>query len=425
MALRTRKPAKQLVDSTDEDEVKKPAAKANRRKTVAGPAALATEKVNYFSSFTEAILGLCCYIYFVYDMHQLLIYETQAPSRSVTPNPEPGYTQATKQSSRRLSIASTISDVPSERPNGHIRESPIGSAVFPPRSSTSASMRPESSMSSRGHSIPPAPLVAKKARTPAQPRVPAQPKSDPSKTSRVRRKSPLNETAGPTQNPEPVSRNFGVVLPSIEPNPQSADVDSLTAAMGSVSINNSTSKPLPAKTKIKLITPLQREQQKLAAQAGAKSTSKPTKPLLSKPPNQDIPSHAPILPTQATTSTSMPQPKHEKIAPTPQVTNPILPRNPLISTPPQVPLPPNSPLAPKAESEPQSKATPQPEQPDSNNFIPYQPEGPPAISLAQKELHFLPPNTSTPANMKRERGELPVWTANSVIPFGVPTPKAE
>lgn len=41
MALRTRKPAKPIVETEEEDDDKKPAPKANRRKTVAGSAVLA------------------------------------------------------------------------------------------------------------------------------------------------------------------------------------------------------------------------------------------------------------------------------------------------------------------------------------------------------------------------------------------------
>jgi histone deacetylase HOS3 len=44
MALRTRKPAKPLVETVEEDD-KKPAAKSNRRKTVAGAAIISAEKV--------------------------------------------------------------------------------------------------------------------------------------------------------------------------------------------------------------------------------------------------------------------------------------------------------------------------------------------------------------------------------------------
>jgi histone deacetylase HOS3 len=45
MALRARKPAKPLVETVEEDDAKKPAAKTNRRKTVAGAAIIAAEKV--------------------------------------------------------------------------------------------------------------------------------------------------------------------------------------------------------------------------------------------------------------------------------------------------------------------------------------------------------------------------------------------
>jgi histone deacetylase HOS3 len=45
MALRVRKPAKPIVETVEEDEARKPAAKANRRKTVAGSAVVAAEKV--------------------------------------------------------------------------------------------------------------------------------------------------------------------------------------------------------------------------------------------------------------------------------------------------------------------------------------------------------------------------------------------
>jgi histone deacetylase HOS3 len=56
-------------------------------------------------------------------------------------------------------------------------------------------------------------------------------------------------------------------------------------------------------------------------------------------------------------------------------------------------------------------------------FVPYQPEGPPPAPIAQQEpLTWLPPNTSTPAAMKRS--DLPVFTSTSAIPFGVNGNKA-
>jgi histone deacetylase HOS3 len=48
MALRTRKPAKPLVETVEEDDTKKPSSKTNRRKTVAGAAVIAAEKVCTF-----------------------------------------------------------------------------------------------------------------------------------------------------------------------------------------------------------------------------------------------------------------------------------------------------------------------------------------------------------------------------------------
>lgn len=48
MALRVRKPAKPLVENPEEEEVRKPATKTNRRKTVAGAAIVAAEKVCFF-----------------------------------------------------------------------------------------------------------------------------------------------------------------------------------------------------------------------------------------------------------------------------------------------------------------------------------------------------------------------------------------
>lgn len=56
MALRVRKPAKPSVGIVEEDEVKKPASKPNRRKTVAGAAVVAAEKVR----FTIRSRARCC-----------------------------------------------------------------------------------------------------------------------------------------------------------------------------------------------------------------------------------------------------------------------------------------------------------------------------------------------------------------------------
>lgn len=59
MALRVRKPVK-AIETVEEDGPKKAAAKANRRKTVAGPGALATEKVSLNTYFVWIIAHVDC-----------------------------------------------------------------------------------------------------------------------------------------------------------------------------------------------------------------------------------------------------------------------------------------------------------------------------------------------------------------------------
>ena len=154
-----------------------------------------------------------------------------------------------------------------------------------PRPGSSQSIRPDSSMSSRGHSIPP--VVVKKTRVPAQPRTEAP------KPPRVRKKSPLNDsstsaTASTRESTmEPPSRSSSVVLPSIESsNSQTSDIDSLTAGMKKVKLN--------------LTTKAQREAKEQAKQTSRAPSVKPaTKPAAkpAKPRSADnISSRGAILP---------------------------------------------------------------------------------------------------------------------------------
>jgi histone deacetylase HOS3 len=443
MGLRARKPPKALIDMADEDEVKKP--RAGRRKTVAGSAALAEDKVNLCISFFEAILGLFSYMYFVYDLHNILIYDTQAIVRSTTPKPEPNYTQPTKQSNRRLSTASTtssiISDAPSGRPNGHGRVPSIGTTAFS-RPGTSASVRPDSSMSSRGPSVPQVVLTVKKARAPSQPRTEA------SKTARVRRKSPLNETAETAQDMEPASRNGNLVLPSIEPNTGSTDMDNLATTMGVMTMNNAalvTSAPEVKQPKLKLTTQAQRDARAQAAQAAASNAS--GQDSISSLGLKKIRDSTPILPRKKVPTPAAPfhQPKQENIPPPKSTTSlPIYPGQLK-----QEVAPPLMPIdVPKEEeSIPPLKSTvdlqvhtspvPLQHKPDllkeeqysklepktdaELTFIPYEPEGPPAVPITHHPLRFLPPNTGTPTNLK----ELPVFSPTGPIPFGTVKARAE
>jgi len=362
MALRTRKPAK-LVDSPDEDEIRKPAPKTNRRKTVAGASLIAAEK---------------------------------AMSRSTTPMPEPGYTQATKQSARRLSVASnpgsTISDAPSIY--GHSRKPSNKIPPLASRSTTAQSIRPDSSMSSRGHSIPP--VVVKKTRAPAQP------KAEPAKP-RVRRKSPLNDAAPTKEYPPilPSSRSSSLALPSVETT-RDSEMDALTSNMHKTSLGSREMKPEPLraepkKTKLNLITKAQREAKEKAKLAATKAPEALTKPV--DLPIERVSQYDSGPPSVPTLETLPPRPS-----------TPILPTLPTHVQAAEMPFPSSSPFI----NEPVPKS-------DTNTpadiFVPYQPEGPPASTIAQQEsLKWLPPNTATPANMK---AELPVFTSTSAIPFGL------
>ncbi|KAF4624855.1 hypothetical protein G7Y89_g13314 [Cudoniella acicularis] len=377
MALRVRKPAK-VIEAVEEDEVKKPAPKTNRRKTVAGAASIATDK---------------------------------AVSRSMTPVPlpEPSYTKPTSQSSRRLSLASNAGSVTSEaassRTNGNSRAPSNGSVANYQRPGTSQSVRPDSSMSSRGHSIPP--VVVKKTRAPAKPR------AEPAKSSRVRRKSPLNEGTKDTSSidaPPVPSRSSSVVLPSIEPaTSQASDIDSLTSGM--------------QKVKISLTTKAQREAKEQAKQATKNTRIIPPKAARSRSTAQssstDMSDVTPPAPERAGTKTPLNSNEDQisfNFPPMPSTPQQNLPQ-PLpshVQHATEIPLPASSPVGPSL-NKPQNPALINSET-KSDIFISYQPEGPTPDAIPQQEpIRWLPPNTATPSPMKRV--DLPVFTSSSVIPF--------
>lgn len=323
----------------------------------------------------------------------------------------PDYAKGTTQSNRRLSLSSNAGSVTSEapRPNGY--RAPSGSSYMgASRPGTAQSTRPDTSMSSRGGSIPP--IAVKKTRAPAAPRAEA-------KTSRVRKKSPLNDAnavAGPPMPTEPPSGSSNVVLPTTEiPDSQGSDMDSLTSGM--------------KKVKISLTTKAQREAKQAAKTA-------PTKPSAAKPKSRVTEKKAaeqpPILPGMKLVPQPEPAPSASNNGPSPNLQTeeplPRIPSTPQHPLPPsipalqqasQVPLPASSPAAPQLS--PLTPATEQAAtQPAStpDNFIPYQPEGPtPNPVIQQQHLHWLPPNTNTPSPMKR--GDLPVFTSTGAIPFGV------
>ncbi|KAG4431031.1 hypothetical protein IFR05_013489 [Cadophora sp. M221] len=381
MALRTRKPAKPLVESVEEDE-RKPAAKTNRRKTVAGAAILAANT---------------------------------ATSRGTTPMPDYAKTTA---SSRRLSLSSNAGSVTSEAPP---RQNGYRVPSNGPRPGTSQSVRPESSMSVRGQSIPP--IAVKKTRAPAQ----ARPEA---KTSRVRRKSPLNDgglSASTDASVKPPSRSSSAVLPTTETSTsasQTSDIDSLTSGM--------------KKVKISLTTKAQRDAKAAAKIAAAKpAATKATRPQPARKASAILPPARLHTPVSETNGNAIPAKQEPEMLPTmPSTPQPSIPTH--LQRPNDIPLPAGSPPQPISHTtertslpseEPKShpprlvKSTPPPSASTSDVFIPYQPEGPTPtlVTSAQEPLRWLEPNTNTPSPMKAgvKKSDLPVWTATSAIPFGV------
>lgn len=336
----------------------------------------------------------------------------------------PDYTRPTAQSSRRLSLSSNAGSVTSEAPRQNGYRVPSNG----PRPGTSQSVRPDSSMSVRG---PAPPIVVKKTRAPTQPR------PEPAKSSRVRRKSPLNEGSTILGNndktTDPLSRSSSLTIPSTAPSTaQSSDIDNLTSGMKRV--------------KISLTTKSQREA-KLGAKAAAtkaptnvapavKATGpQPTRKVSARKESVILPPLRQATPTAQTNGMSAPpQPRAEPetipaMPPTPQPSLPAhLPTHLQQAT--SVPLPASSPAAPRYTAPELSPAPPPPTQengptynpipvPGPDIFIPYQPEGPPPPTITNQEpLRWLPPNTATPSPMKK--GDLPVFSSTGAIPFGLP-----
>jgi histone deacetylase HOS3 len=306
-----------------------------------------------------------------------------------------------------------------------------GPTAMSQRPGTSQSVRPGSAMSSRGNPVPP--VVVKKTRAPPQPR------KDAPKPTRVRRKSPLNDSAGEASagdgTNDQQSRSSSVVLPSIETaTAQPSDMDNLTSGMKKIKLNLTTKAQREAK-----------DQGKTAMKASTKSAAPKTtkrRPILPAAA-QNIPAPPPTVPSTSSGNASQPPvdpapkqgmpapPQAEPLASNGQVAQtPIEPVRPRPSTPQQslrhvfpaqvqqatnVPLPNSSPLT----SPPKTPAQSGPVAAGPEVFIPYQPEGPTPNPVPQQEpIRWLPPNTTaTPTPMKR--GDLPVFTSTSAIPFGV------
>jgi histone deacetylase HOS3 len=352
--------AAKVIESIEEDEE---VLAKNRRKTIGVPT-ITTEKVSLVSHSPGLDTWLTAF--------------QQAVARGIPA--ETNGKPAPRRQSRRLSGSSIVipasPDVSSRRPASRDREG----------SQTAMSFRPESSMGARTQTG--TPLAVKKSRP-----VNAVKKDVPKPRAGLKR-TPLPSSA--KASPAPSSRASG------NGDDTADELEKITSGMRKIKIN--------------LITKSQKE-----AREREEAEKKLGTPKEETPPtiHEDSVFAIPALPAR---SSSLDQ-NDEDISPT----GTAPPRTPLgFSTPTQelvmspdrgrVPLPSSSPAlhTPTTELAPAS--------PDM--FVPYQPEGPEPVAIAQQEpLKWLAPNTNTPSPMKRT--ELPVFTATSAIPFGPPSSRKQ
>ncbi|KAK0370457.1 histone deacetylase [Colletotrichum limetticola] len=382
MSLRERKPAKPgLYVDADEDDDKQ---SKNRRRTVAGPAALSSEK---------------------------------ATARGI-PSDTNG---AAKRPGRRLSGVSTVA---SNAPNTEFESNGVSAQ----RPDTSMSVRPDTAMSVRTQSA--TSLNVKKTRAPAV-------KKEAPKTTRIVKKPAAMAKPSPPQQAGPSQPPQG------KPSPAAAsedDMDKLTAGMKKVKINliTKTKKEERAKAaqaaqaaQAKAATPPTGEEAKTDFPFEAQTAYSPVAPPIVTPPQDEAFATPPTQPPVFEDPSPPAVPEGR-----PEVSTPVTEQMPLVATPDpgSVELPASSPAA----------MSPTVATPSSDVFINYQPEGPPPVSVTPSEpLKWMLPNTNTPVKaspskpspaklssakpspmkkspVKMMRADLPVFTSTSAIPFAPP-----
>jgi histone deacetylase HOS3 len=385
MALRERK----AVKAPSPEEVLK-VSRADRRKTVAGSAVL------------------------------------------VKAEPSPIAQPPLRQASRRLSLMSNT-DLPSQAPTeasaakaipSHGR-SASGVPPIPPmpdRPPSSQSIRPGSSISSRGPTAVPAPIAAKKTRTvkPATAEGAAKttkttkkaPSANGADTIKAQSKTETTTAADPLDSITNSMKKITISIPSLKARQQASQQNSPAAA----SRENSTETPaltLPsplASHPIREPTPI---------------TQEPTLPTLTNTQRISPPASLPTTPQPLSPSRF----KHlqdvvvKKSPPgsSPATSRPTTSRSATSSS--------GSSTAGASAPSATSPNT----NPSGSVFVAYNPEGPTPTYLSQSEpLKWLPPNTGTPVHEKvaapsggkverKDPGvkrELPNWSATGFIPFG-------
>ncbi|KAI1258569.1 hypothetical protein F5Y18DRAFT_342063 [Xylariaceae sp. FL1019] len=334
-----------------------------------------------------------------------------AQSVPSTPKASRGIPPQARQVSRRLSAASTLSTVPDISPYT-AADSQTTSPGGP------QALRLESSMSVRSQ-VPPS---AKKGRPAAPPR------KDSGRAPRAPRKvKPAATKAGPSTStaesalPQWRSANAATVqssnqhLPPVRPSASSnGDLEAITSGMRKIKINVLSKEQKEARAKAK------DSKEKAAALSSQNenpsSASKLSSPMAEQPLPAPLTNESQNDPLQA----SIEDPAARSITPRVEadlpnlgnVTAQMTTQETTIPMPPTVTTPTEpSPTAPFMSS---PFAPPQPDSlRDSDLFVPYQPDGPPANTVPiQGRIQILEPNTGTPA--KANVNELPLIQASSV-----------
>ncbi|KAK2005898.1 histone deacetylase domain-containing protein [Colletotrichum eremochloae] len=371
MSLRERKPTKPgMYIDADEDDDKQ---SKNRRKTVAEPSALSSDK---------------------------------AAARGITFDTN----GAAKRPGRRLSAVSSVASNASEMVQG-------ANGVTGPRPDTSMSVRPESAMSVRtqgGTS-----LAVKKTRVPAA-------KRDAPKTTRTVKKPTVPAKPSPPQQSQPsqAQRKSSPVAASED------DMDKLTAGMKKIKINLITKTQKEERAKA-----TQAVQAKTATPPAATEASFSPGEVATPTAPSPMP-HPTVTPPQEETFTTPPtQPPAFEEPSLLEVATPVTEQMPVAVTPDprQIELPASSPVTSPAVATPSGSdvfINYQPEGPAPVSMTPQEPLKwlPPNMNTPVKSSPSKPSpvkslsNKKSPAKMAR--ADLPVFTSTSAIPFASQKPSS-
>ncbi len=405
MSLRERKPVSYL----DDDDYQ------SRRKTVAGPAVLATSKVCLESQTWDFILK------------SLQASARGAPSQTETKHP--------RQANRRLSVASSLSTVADV-------QMPSNATARP---GSSLSVRPNTSMSVRTQSST---VVNTKKGRPAAP-----PKKDGGRAPRAPRKTKpatvkveAGSSSATTQTLPNTNDGNGPLPPKSQTTVAKAgnsstatttptDLDQITNGMKKIKINVLTKEQKAARLKANAEKPAT-DDIPAPKEENPSNEQPPSPPTFMQAQSNPMPSDIGSI-QDPTSPTAVEVHSQQKCAtPTKSKFETAIPKTPTIISPTE-PSPSSTPFA----SSPLVQPPPEPIQ-NIDLFVPYQPDGPPPNALPiQRPIQILEPNTGTPArpnpiqHPRLHSYSVPVspvrrgghgFTATSSIPFSPgPVPNAQ